>query len=162
MLISKWMFLSRKSLSIMVASRSVLKSRNCLRGATCTALDARSFSRYTVDGAVISPSCISVFICSSTLLATCSSLLATCSSLLGTCSTLLATCSSLLATYSTLLAECKAHLNHFWSEFFEHSGKPRTAMQIFDVAIRWASVRVINFCSMQTLRALGELRFNFK
>ena len=57
---------------------------------------------------------------------------------------------------------CKAHCDNFWSEFFEHSAKPRAAMQIFDVAIRWASVRVINFCSMQTLQALNELRFNFQ
>ena len=62
----------------------------------------------------------------------------------------------------SMFKQRKAHLDNFWSEFFEHSAKPRAAMQIFDVAIRWASGRVINFCSMQTLQALSELRFNFK
>ena len=58
----------------------------------------------------------------------------------------------------------KAHLDNCWSEFLEHSAKPRAAIQIFDVPIRWASVQVTSFCSTQTLQSLKVLRciFNWK
>ena len=55
----------------------------------------------------------------------------------------------------------KAHLDNFWSEFFEQSAKPRAAIQIFNVAIGWASIRVICFCSTQTLQRLKVLKCIF-
>ena len=56
-------------------------------------------------------------------------------------------------------SKTKAHLDKFWSEFFERSAKPRAAILIIvDVAMREASVRVIIFCSMQTLQTLNVFK----